>query len=285
MRELLLLTTLLLPPLAGCAGVARADRLEAALRQREDQIARYERELADLRETVAARPAADTAGDILLAAAETTLSPVADLAFAPLVTGGRDEDGIPGHDTIHALLQPLDADGDLIKARGRLTVELLDVAASEEDRTVAAWSFDAAEMASAWESGLFGSGFRLRLEPQDDRPLPEDALLLAHFETASGTQVDVSKAIKLQPQAASGDRPATPIADQTPSTPAAREVFADELRTDELPPQSEPDAAEDAAEPQPGNPFFEFMPTSRTDDGAAMRTSDLQTETAFVQYR
>lgn len=199
MRSLFALLLVALPLFGGCARFARADQLEARLRQQEDQIAAYQDRVQTL-ESERDRLAAQAESGIQLASATSTspagFAAIDSIAFAPLVTGGRDTDAVPGDDVIHALVQPLDAAGDLIKTSGELEVELLDVAAREEDRTVQTWRFNAEETAERWESGLFGSGFRVKLRPSDGT-LPTDGLLLAHFRTGDGRQFDASRAVKL----------------------------------------------------------------------------------------
>lgn len=307
MRRLILSATALAPLLGGCAALTQSDRLEARLRQQEDQLVDYRSQIDRLQADLdkAQQPAAS---GIELASAEMPaaggFAAVDSLTFAPLVTGGRDTDGDARDDQIQALVQPLDPDGDLIKTSGALEVELLDVAGRDEDRTIQTWSFSAAETARFWDSGLFGSGFRLKLIP--DRPLPDDALLIAHFRDRTGRQFDATRAIKLktgatrpvgQTDAATAITAAGPVPVER-TIPVAIKAAAESLPNEITVPQLA-DAVEAASPrvPRPNaplaipekpaadpidraNPFAEFLdefeakrPISR---GPLPRTSDRQ---------
>ena len=276
MRCSLLLFILALPTtlsLGGCASAAHREQLEARLREQEDRLARYEQRIEELEAaaTPSSLPPRNTnvgsaSDEITLVAAErpATASPVQSIAFSPLVTGGRDEDTTPGHDVIHALIQPLDRDGDLIKTRGGLTLELLDMAAVETDRTAGVWTFTAEQTKALWQRGLMGSGFRVRLTPQSG-PFPEDALLIVHFETADGRQLDAARALKLKPQ---HNLSAATTASTTDGSSSFEQI-----------PSEIPIRESRPIDTEPRNPFFEFLPDTSTDDEPKPPADDLQTRT------
>ena len=197
--RLVLIFTALLPLVGGCATFTQYDQLEARLRQQEDQLARYRDQVQSLtKERDALQRKSEEA--ITLASATSSRSSAgepASIAFVPLVTGGRDEDDVPGHEVVHAIVQTLDADADVMKTAGTLELEMLDVAARESDRVVGRWRFAPSQAASLWQNGLLGTGYRVRLSPQG-RPFPADAVLIAHFETPSGRQLDATRTIRLE---------------------------------------------------------------------------------------
>ena len=86
-------------------------RLERAVAERDDTIAALTRQIIELKGFGSDRPA--------------------DL-FAPVkleivnLTGGADYDGKPGDDGVTVYLRTRDADGDVVKASGRITIQLLD---------------------------------------------------------------------------------------------------------------------------------------------------------------
>lgn len=86
----------------------------------------------------------------------------ADL-FAPTqikivrLSGGADYDGTPGDDGVTVYLRPLDRDNDVVKAPGRIAIQLLDNSNLSTPRVVGVYRFDDPDqLRSAWH-GKFGT--------------------------------------------------------------------------------------------------------------------------------
>lgn len=137
----LLLAVVLLPAVWGCQSpgqwaqltrdneTLRRDktRLERVVQQRDGSLARLHRQVENLKGLAPDRPA-------------DLFAPVR-LEIASL-TGGRDYDGMPGDDGVTVYLRPRDADGDIVKAPGRISIQLLDNSAVDSPRVVGVYVFD-----------------------------------------------------------------------------------------------------------------------------------------------
>ncbi len=105
----------------------------------------------------------------------------ADL-FAPVkiefasLTGGDNYDDKPGHDGITVHLRLRDADGDLVKAPGKITIQLLDATQAGSSRDLGVYRFDdPQQMRELWH-GRFGTShytlkcpFRSTVSPSTSR--------------------------------------------------------------------------------------------------------------------
>ena len=189
---------------AGCAGRGNAEVLEANLRQHEDRILAYERQVASLREElVAARTESDQLRRELVALgkdgrqeATEPLSRVAGIQFNSMMTGGRDSDGSPGHDVITAVVAPHDKDGDLVKLGGELQLEVLDLTRSPEQQRLGTWKYTAEQARELWHSGFLASGFQVDL-PIDSVPKSGEVILHARLVTTDGRQFDTTRPVTL----------------------------------------------------------------------------------------
>jgi len=190
--------------LAGCAGRGNTELLEANLRQHQDRLSNYERQVSGLREELAsARAEADQLRRELVAigrdARQEVTEPlvqVAGIQFNSMMTGGRDSDGTPGHDVITAVLTPHDKDGDLVKLGGELEVELLDLARSGEQQRIGSWKYTAAQARELWHSGFLASGFQFDL-PVEAIPKSGEVILHGRLVTPDGRQFDTTLPVAL----------------------------------------------------------------------------------------
>lgn len=89
------------------------------------------------------------------------LGPVAGISLASL-SGGYDDDGIPGDDGIVLYLQPRDAEGDILKAAGDIQVRLLDLANPPAQQLINECRWTAGEARSAWYGRLMTRHYTLR---------------------------------------------------------------------------------------------------------------------------
>jgi hypothetical protein len=189
---------------SGCVGRGNAELLEANLRQHQDRIAGYERQVTTLREElVAARAESDQLRRELVALgkdgrqeATEPLSKVAGIQFNSLMTGGRDSDGAPGHDVITAVLAPHDNDGDLVKLGGELEVEVLDLTRPADQQRIGNWKYSADQTRELWHSGFLASGFQLDL-PVGSIPKTGEVLLHGRLITTDGRQFDTTCPVTL----------------------------------------------------------------------------------------
>ncbi len=162
-----------------CGGCSQRDhaKLQLEHRQQADQIKRLKRDLAGRDVTIATM---NHRIDVLTGFEPDRpahlFAPV-KIAFAPL-TGGADYDQQPGDDGINVYLRLIDADGDAVKAPGRITIQLLDNSNLSEPRRIGLYQFgDAQSLSKAWY-GKFGTGhYTLKCPFPPNVQLPESRKL------------------------------------------------------------------------------------------------------------
>ena len=189
----------------GCASRGQVELLESRLRLQEDQLLAQQAQLAagevDLH---AARQEADLLRAQLTAQGRHPLLPeqadvlfhATGIEFNSLVTGGLDRDGQPGDDLLNVLLMPHDADGEPVKLAGDIRLELLDLAAEENEQQLGVWDFSKEQSRDYWRRGLFGTGFLFDLTWQRP-PLNGELLLRAEMTTADGRKFHTSMPVKI----------------------------------------------------------------------------------------
>jgi hypothetical protein len=204
---------------SGCVSRGNTELLEANLRQHQDRISSYERQVSTLREElVAARAETDQLRRELVALgkdgrqeASEPLSKVSGIQFNSMMTGGRDSDGQPGHDVITAVLAPHDKDGDLVKLGGELEVEVLDLTKPADQQRIGNWKYTADQARELWHSGFLASGFQLDL-PVGSVSKTGEVILHGRLKTTDGRQFDTTCPLTL----ASAESISTPRAMPTP---------------------------------------------------------------------
>lgn len=133
------------------------ERLERDVQQRDGTIAGLHQQVANLQGFTGDRPAA---------------------LFAPTHieivkrSGGADYDGLPGDDGITIYLRPVDADGDPVKAPGKITVEILDHTTPGSPKIVSVHRFERPEvLRRLWFSRFSTSHYTLKCDfPSDYQP-------------------------------------------------------------------------------------------------------------------
>ena len=192
---------------AGCGARRTTDLLEAKLRQQEDRIASLNRDLETARAQaesaqresgILQAKAAGQRDETLLPEQAEVLFSVQAIRFSSLLTGALDRDGNPGDDVLNVVLQPVDADGELLKVPGSLKLELLDLSRDSGRQTIADWSWTVDESRTLWSRGAFGSGFVTQV-PLPARVTSTELLLHARLTTIDGRQFDTSRTIRIEP--------------------------------------------------------------------------------------
>jgi hypothetical protein len=179
---------------AGCAGqpLSRGEKVEMLMAR----SARLEEELLATRQRLAevegtGRPAAEPA--------QTTEDPFRPVAVRfGRFTGGLAADGRPGDQRLKVVLEPLDAEGDVVKRAGSLDLEAVEPAPGGP-RALAEWKWTRQEFAKTWLSGLGLYAYVLKLDWPGGKPPASDRVLLrARFTTLSGEVLSAEQEITLR---------------------------------------------------------------------------------------
>ena len=153
--------------------VSDRDNLARRVRQLEQHVARQEADAAELRrqkETLQGLPP-DRPVDLFAAASMDIVSR----------SGGTDFDGKPGDDGVTLYLRPKDAEGDVVKVSGRITVQLLDNADPNSPQVVAVCTLATAdELRAAWHGKFATDHYTIKCPFSTQAKLPKSETLLAN---------------------------------------------------------------------------------------------------------
>ncbi len=188
----------------GCATTGQLDVLESRLRRQEDANNQLQSQLSESQNQLQAarREAVDLRRQLAegkrIAHAEqvVALGRVEGISLNKYLTGGLDRDGVPGDEMFAAFVVPTDADGNVVKAPGSVTVTVLDLSKPDAQQRVGRWEFGPKDSEPLWHSGFFGSGYAVRVPWQS---LPDSSQLLVHarLKTIDGREFVTSQSIKI----------------------------------------------------------------------------------------
>jgi hypothetical protein len=145
------------------------------VRQIEAQVADEQKTVRNLQEQLASARGIDTETLAQLAA------PVR-LQFASQ-SGAYDTDGKTGDDGIVLYVQPVDSDGDVIKAAGSMRVTLLDLSDPTQPKVISPYEFDVPNTRKLWYGRLMTSHFTVRCPwPPNGVPKVNQVTAVAEFK-------------------------------------------------------------------------------------------------------
>ncbi len=140
-------------------------RLTREVTERDESVLRYEQQVATLAGFSSDRPL-------------HKFAPV-KLEIASL-SGGADYDGKPGDDGVTLHLRPLDADGDVVKTPGKISILLQDTSVLGSPRVVATCVYDDIEdVRQMWHGKFLTQHFSVKCPFPAGLQLPATRKLLA----------------------------------------------------------------------------------------------------------
>lgn len=196
----------------GCVLRGNVESLEARLREQENLNADYQRQVDELEQELSV---AQREIDILrrnvaaegaqLAAFETqrALAEVVGIKFNTLLTAAQNLGGDSGTERLHAVIYPHDADGEIVKVAGDLSLEAIDPTLPEGARSVGKWEIPAERNKSVWHSGFLSTGFLIE---SDWNIPPQGSVIILHarFSTPDGRKFDATHTVSRKSGAGSG---------------------------------------------------------------------------------
>jgi len=133
---------------------------------------------------------------------------VADRLQLASLSGGYDTDGKPGDDGLVLFVQPVDRDGDIIKAAGALKVTVFDLKQPPDRNVVAQYSFTPEAARKLWYGRLMTYHFTVRCPwPTGQVPVHDELTAYVAFtDLMTGKELTIQQAFKvlLPPRAQAG---------------------------------------------------------------------------------
>jgi hypothetical protein len=149
-------------------------------------------------------------------------------------TGGVDEDGRPGDESLMAVIVPRDADGSAVKIPARATVIAFEVNREGLKTPIGKWEVSPDQLRPTWRGGVLSSGYFVPL--QWERPPGTDRLRVAvRLATLDGRVFETDKDVTVRPLLGIAPHGPPPIVSPPPVIPPAS-VPDSPGRIEELPP-------------------------------------------------
>lgn len=214
-RRLRVLALLLLVIAAGCktgdlvGKDKKYDLLEAELRTREREILELRGEVQQQRQlnlTYQRQPAWGEATHVLPGyaqhggqAAPTGQAPTLPLKEISLGggTGGVDEDGKPGDESLMVVVVPKDDDGTAVKLPGQAVIAAYEISPQGLKSQIGQWNVTPDQLRRAWKSGLLSSGYFIPLQ-WDKLPGTDRLRIVARFTSNDGRVFEADKDVTVR---------------------------------------------------------------------------------------
>ncbi len=188
--------------LAACsAGCRSNDKVESQLRARESDVHTLKGELgrAEFHNGLLVRELQATRGlpgPFGVVERPSEPYPVRSLRLGR-GTRGKPSDAVGGDDALEVMVEPVDTDGQVIKAPGRLHVEVQEVSTEGIKSLLATYDIPADQLRRNWQSGLFNTGYKLTLGWKA-WPSLEKLRITARFEMIDGRIFEADKDITVR---------------------------------------------------------------------------------------
>ena len=112
-------------------------------------------------------------------------------------TGGRDSDATGGDDSLQVVVEPRDADNQVVKVPGTLVVQALEIAPSGVKRPLSSWHITEDELRRSYRNGLLTTGYVLVL-PWKTWPSTEKLRVVAQLRTADCRLFEADKDVTIR---------------------------------------------------------------------------------------
>ena len=147
--------------------------LETQVQQQQQRIANQQETIENQRKQIASLQQFGTHRPARLATLE-------GIKFASL-SGGYDENGDSSHDGVIVYVQPYDADGDVLKTPGELTIRLFDLSNPAGPKLIRQYNWNADQLRKIWSGKLMTSHFSARCPWPDNYQPPRQVTVQAQF--------------------------------------------------------------------------------------------------------
>ncbi len=186
------------------------DLLEAELRTREREILELRAENQQLKQLADIYVRGNPPGGVIVTGPVVTMPPGAvvtshtsETAIIRTLTlatgtGGRDDDGFPGDETLQVVISPKDADGTAVKVPGKAVVTAFEILPEGQKVPIGRWDITAEQLRKAWKGGLLGSGYFLPLQ-WDLPPTSSRVRVAVVFTSNDGRSFESDRDVTVKP--------------------------------------------------------------------------------------
>jgi hypothetical protein len=194
--------------LAALSGCRNCSRVEAELAAREKDVATLKEELSrtefvahGLMRELAARDGVPGPDGVVRP--PTTPYPVRSIRL------GRRTSQLPDGDGLEVQIEPIDTEGQAIKAPGLAQVEVQELTPEGLKKPLSYWDLSPDQLRRSWQSGLFSQGYILTFRWKAV-PRTEKLRVIARFRMMDGRTFETDKDITLSVPPYRGKPPAEP---------------------------------------------------------------------------
>ena len=198
--------------LAGCRANNRYEGVEAELRTKDRELAETR---AALERATTLNRAYEQAQRTLPVVPGAPGAPAGPCGVREVVlgrgTGGVDEDGLPGDESLMVVIVPRDEDRSEVKAAGRAQVAVWEVTPQGIKNPIGSWDIPAERLRSTWRSGLVSTGYFVAL-PWQTFPTTDRVRVAVRLTTTDGHAFEADRDLTVRP-----------VPQAVPRKPAVRE--------------------------------------------------------------
>lgn len=209
---LLLPAALCLLP-AGCKPNKRYDLIEAELRTRDRELAETRLALEQSRTLNRAyeqsRGPQVPGGPVPVPAATPTGCPIRSITLGR-GTGGVDDDGTPGDESLMVVIVPADEDKSAVKVPAAATVAAWQVDPSGIKTPIGTWEVPADRLRPTWRSGLLATGYFVPL-PWQTFPTSDHVRVAVRLTTTDGRAFEADRDVTVRPVVGGPPGPRQPL--------------------------------------------------------------------------
>ncbi len=209
----------------GCKPNKRYDLIEAELRTKDKQLAEAQAALAQSRNLNRAyEQSRGLPGDYMAPPAALTSGagssyPIREISLGR-GTGGVDDDGLPGDETLMLVVVPRDADKSEVKVAGRLQVLAWEINPQGIKSPIGSWDIPADRLRTTWRNGLMNTGYFVSV-PWQTYPTTDRVRVAVRLTTTDGGTFETDRDISVRPLVQALPRASVPVMQQPAPIPGS----------------------------------------------------------------
>jgi hypothetical protein len=113
-------------------------------------------------------------------------------------TGGRDDDGLPGDESLQVVMVPKDEEGTAVKVPGRATITAFEITKEGLKTPIGKWEVTAEQLKKTWKTGLLGGGYTVPLQ-WDRAPTTTKIRIVVRFTLPDGREYEADRDANVTP--------------------------------------------------------------------------------------